>query len=175
MASTSIGSQKFASLEIVDSAKFDNEIVFDTLSMIGTDLSMVVEEDITLSSTNTTGNGGVNILSGMDIHLMCTTDNSTVWLLGGVESTTSPVTGNVVIGHSSDTMNPPTPTITSAFDGTNRQIGLFDASPVVQQTTIIPSAVYSSVGGSAVSTLDTFDGYTIGQVVAAMRNYGMLA
>lgn len=54
-------------------------------------------------------------------------------------------------------------------------LGIFGAPPVAQPTTAITAATYTAVGGSAVNSDDTFDGYTIGQIVAALRAIGALA
>lgn len=43
-----------------------------------------------------------------------------------------------------------------------------------RETTAVGSATFASVGGTAVNTNDTFDGYTIGQVVKALRNRNLL-
>ena len=172
MANTITGSQKFSSLEIVDSAKFDNEIVFDMLSMIGGNLSIITEEDITLSSTNTTEPGGINIMSGLDINIMCTFDASTIWITGGNNTPKSQVSGSVVMGYNTETK--PFETFQVEFDGSDALVSFFGNTPVVQQGKTIPSASYTSIGGNVVSTLDTFDGYTIGQIISALKNYGLL-
>lgn len=58
--------------------------------------------------------------------------------------------------------------------GGAKQMGFFGATPVVQQTTSIASATRTAVGGAAVNTNDTFGGYTIGQIVTALKAYGLL-
>lgn len=172
MANTIANSQKFSSLEIVDSAKFDNEIVFDVLSMVGGSISMVTEEDITLSSTNTTEPGGINIMSGLDINIMCTFDSSTIWLIGGMNDDIIQVSGSISLGYG--TNDTPFSTLKIEFDGTSPKIGFFNKEPVVQQNTDIESSTYVSNPGVNITTLDTFDGYTIGQIVKALRNYNLL-
>lgn len=45
-----------------------------------------------------------------------------------------------------------------------------------RETTAVTSATYNHVmGGNALHNTDTFDGYTVGQVVKALRNRGLLA
>jgi hypothetical protein len=44
-----------------------------------------------------------------------------------------------------------------------------------QQTTAITGATYTHVSSTAVHSLSTWDGYTIGQIVAALRAYGLLS
>ena len=48
-------------------------------------------------------------------------------------------------------------------------VGFYDSAPTIQPTTSITPGAYASVGGSAVSSNDTFGGYSIGQIVAALK------
>ena len=54
-------------------------------------------------------------------------------------------------------------------------IGFYGVTPVVQPTTGVTGATRVGGGGNAVTDTDTFDGYTIGQIVKALRNIGVLA
>lgn len=54
-------------------------------------------------------------------------------------------------------------------------VGLWGATPIVQPTTAVAAATRVGGGGTAVTDTDTFGGYTIGQIVAAMKNIGALA
>jgi hypothetical protein len=56
-----------------------------------------------------------------------------------------------------------------------QKLGLFGASPVVQPTTAVAAATFVAGAGTAVNDASTFDGYTIKQVVKALRTLGMLA
>lgn len=59
---------------------------------------------------------------------------------------------------------------------TDQKIGFWNATPVAQPTTGIAQATFlANAGGTAVNVDSTFDGYTLGQVVKAMRNLGLLA
>lgn len=55
-------------------------------------------------------------------------------------------------------------------------IGFFAASPVNQITTAVAEAAFATGGGggSIIKTDDTIGGYTMGQVVQALFNYGLL-
>lgn len=68
---------------------------------------------------------------------------------------------------------------TNVFRGLNSfvgNIGFFSVTPQVQQNTSSSSStVVHNVGGTNIKTVDTFDGYTIAQVVKALRTYGLLA
>ena len=81
----------------------------------------------------------------------------------------------------------PATTITDVFNMYAADITAGNAAPhfrtengnivkIYQQTTGVGSATFASPGGgSAVKTDDTFDGYTLQQIVKALRNTGLLA
>lgn len=54
------------------------------------------------------------------------------------------------------------------------KIGFFGTTQVVQATTAVSSAARNAGSGASIKTDDTFDGYTVGQVVKVLRNYGLL-
>jgi hypothetical protein len=58
---------------------------------------------------------------------------------------------------------------------TTQKIGLWNATPIVQPTTGVASATVVPSVSTAVMVNDTYDGYTIAQVVKALRNIGALA
>jgi len=69
-----------------------------------------------------------------------------------------------------------TTTGTKIGAATTQKLSFWNATPIVQPTTAVASAtVVSPGGGTNLKTDDTFDGYTIAQVVKALRNAGLLA
>ena len=58
---------------------------------------------------------------------------------------------------------------------TTGPIGVFGSSGSVQINTGGAAATISGSGGTAITTNSLFDGYTIAQVVKALRTYGWLA
>lgn len=58
---------------------------------------------------------------------------------------------------------------------TGQKIGLWNATPIVQPTTAVAAATFVAGAGTAVNDASTFDGYTLKQVVKALRNIGLLA
>lgn len=56
-----------------------------------------------------------------------------------------------------------------------QKLGFWNAAPVVQPTTAGGTATRVGGGGATVTDTDTFDGYTLGQVVKALRTVGILA
>lgn len=54
------------------------------------------------------------------------------------------------------------------------QVGFFRAIPVSQPTTSVGSATFAQNSGNAVNDASTFDGYTVAQIVQALRGLGLL-
>ena len=54
-------------------------------------------------------------------------------------------------------------------------LAFWGATPIVQPTTGVTSATRVGGGGTALTDTDTFDGYTLAQIVKALRNIGALA
>jgi hypothetical protein len=56
------------------------------------------------------------------------------------------------------------------------RVGFFGVTPHLQADTSIATIARTAVaGGNAVDDNDTFGGYTIGQIVTALKAYGLLA
>jgi len=68
-----------------------------------------------------------------------------------------------------------TTTGTKIGTGTTQKIGFWNATPIVQPTTGIAAATFTANTSGIANDTATFDGYTIGQVVKALRNAGLLA
>jgi len=59
---------------------------------------------------------------------------------------------------------------------TNHKLGFWNTTPIIQPTTgVAESAFTENAGGTVVNDDSTFDGYTLRQVVKALRNAGLLA
>lgn len=68
-----------------------------------------------------------------------------------------------------------TTTGTKIGTATSQKLGLWNATPIVQPTTGVGAATLVSNGGTALTDTDTFDGYTLKQIVKALREIGALA
>ena len=68
-----------------------------------------------------------------------------------------------------------TTTGTKIGTSTAQLLGFWNTAPVVQPTTAGPAATFVSNTSLTADDSATFDGYTIGQVVAALRTIGILA
>lgn len=174
MSKQVVTSSKHSSVEVVDSLKLDNELVFEDLNMEGTALVMTASEDIVISSTGTETPWGVSILSVGPVTSSST--ESTNWVLSGFDDGTTQNDGSVVLGHSTATT--PVAVVEAAYDGTadETRLGFFAATPVAQPTTAITGAVPFAANTSAISDgTATYGGYTVGQLVAALQALGIIA
>jgi hypothetical protein len=69
-----------------------------------------------------------------------------------------------------------TTTGTKIGTATNQKIGFWNVTPIEQPTTGIAEAAFvANAGGTTVTDDSTFDGYTLQQVVKALRDTGLLA
>jgi hypothetical protein len=59
--------------------------------------------------------------------------------------------------------------------GSNQKLAFWNATPVVQPTTGITGAAVQHNGGTSLGVNDTFGGYTLAKVVAALQQVGILA
>jgi hypothetical protein len=68
-----------------------------------------------------------------------------------------------------------TTTGTRIGTATNQRLSLWNATPIVQPTTSVAGATRVGGGGTTLTDTDTFDGYTLAQIVRGLRNFGAFA
>lgn len=68
-----------------------------------------------------------------------------------------------------------TSTGTKFGTATTQKLAFWNATPIVQPTTAVTAATFVANTSGTLNDSATFDGYTIGQVVKALRNIGLLA
>jgi hypothetical protein len=68
-----------------------------------------------------------------------------------------------------------TTTGTKIGTATSEKLSFWNATPIVQPTTAVASATLVTTLGVPLTSTDTFDGYTLAQIVKALRNTGLLA
>lgn len=68
-----------------------------------------------------------------------------------------------------------TTTGTKIGTATTQKLSFWNATPIVQPTTAVAAATFVANTSLIANDTATFDGYTIGQVVKALRNTGLLA
>lgn len=110
--------------------------------------------------TEATGTGTVR-------NIEFRTGGSTRLTVGSTGGLTIADANNVAVG---------TTTGTKIGTTTAQKIGFWNATPIVQPTTAVSGATVGATGaGDVVAASTTFDGYTIPQIVKALRNAGLLA
>lgn len=58
---------------------------------------------------------------------------------------------------------------------TSQKLSLWNATPIIQPTTGIAASTFTANTSAIANDTATWDGYTVGQVVKALRNFGLLA
>lgn len=64
---------------------------------------------------------------------------------------------------------------TKIATATSQKLGFWNAAPIVQPTTAIAASTFVANTSNITNDTATWDGYTIGQIVKALRNAGLLA
>ena len=121
----------------------------------------------TSTAWSTAGTGfGVNAASGFAGNLLDLQVNGTSeWNFSGTVFSIGEA-NDIAVG---------TTTGTKIGTATTQKLGFWDKTPVVQPTTGISGATFVADSGGSIHPTSTFDGYTIAQVVAALRQLGILA
>ena len=157
---------------------------------------------LTLNSTNGTGYSAIKIdASGVEKALIgfgnyLTTDGGvairtaastpfTIAIGGGVPTLTLAASGAATFSSSvtaasytvNDAGNITVGTTTGTKIGTaaSQKLSFWNATPIVQPTSAVAAATFVANTSLIMNDTATFDGYTIGQVVKALRNAGLLA
>ena len=92
-----------------------------------------------------------------------------------VGDVTGNVTGNVTATTGTSTFNNVEITgNTGVGNAGTDTIGFYCATKIVRPTTAVTAATFAANTSGIVDDTATFDGYTIGQVVKALRNLGLL-
>lgn len=100
-------------------------------------------------------------------NIFAARDNGTiVWSIADGGTLTAAEAANIAFG---------TVTGTKIGTATGQKIGFWNATPIVQPTTAGAAATFVANTSGIADDTATFDGYTIGQVVKALRNSGLLA
>ena len=110
---------------------------------------------------------GNSSTSNVSIFRLLNSSNTIIFDVFGTGSLGIADSGNLILG---------TTTGTKIGTATSQKIGFWNATPIVQPTTAIgESAFVENAGGTAVNDDSTFDGYTLRQIVKALRDAGLLA
>ena len=88
------------------------------------------------------------------------------WTIGANGDLTAADGENIIVGTTNGT---------KIGTSGSQKLGFWNATPIVQPNNSVAAANFVAGIGTSVTTLDAFDGYTIGQVVRALRNAGILS
>lgn len=145
---------------------------------IGTNGSIVVNSSGTnkfFRMIGTAGQSGQFSADGAGIYFGSTTSHPVRIIINN--GTYNPLTfesnGNITVENGRN-FNFNTITGTKIGTATNQKLSFWNATPIVQPTTAIASSTIVNGTGTASKQDDTFDGYTMAQVVKALRNIGIL-
>jgi hypothetical protein len=95
-------------------------------------------------------------------------------LIGGI-STGTGASGVRIKGYAAGASGTSDNSTSTVVEVLGNKLGLFAATPVVQPTTGITAATFTANTSGIADDTATWDGYTIGQIVAALRSLGALA
>ena len=83
------------------------------------------------------------------------------------------LTGSLTLADASNIIAGTT-TGTKIGTANTQKIGLWNTTPIVQPTTSITAATFAANTSGIANDTATYDGYTVGKVVKALRNFGLL-
>ena len=136
-----VGSQKYHALEVVDSLKVDNELVFSDLTLDGNDLSIVCEGTFSLMSmaTDTTAIDfvGIDMIAVEEVVISSSGKNAS--LLAGVDDTVN-TNGVVVLGHRDADGNTIVAHVQAGWVGGVNTLGFYGTAPIARQTGVAVTA-----------------------------------
>jgi hypothetical protein len=137
--------------------------------------SFVFNNRVSLPASSTT-KSSLNIASGT---APTSPNDGDIWFDGTKLSLRISSTTNAIITENiPDAINISVGTTTGTKIGTatTQKLSFWNATPIVQPTTAVAEAAFvENSGGTVVNVDSTFDGYTMQQVVKALRNAGLLA
>lgn len=110
------------------------------------------------------------------------TNAYTLYVTQPTAGTNATITNNFAVGFAgnvkiNDTFNLVFDTTNGTKIGTatTQKIGFWNATPIVQPTTAVAASTFVANTGTTVNDASTFDGYTLAQIVKALRNTGLLS
>jgi hypothetical protein len=134
------------------------------------------------ATTNIVG-GNIQVVGGQGASSSAGAANGGNIQLDGGQSFGTGVDGDVVVGNTRGNLRMAdgrnvvlnTTVGTKIGTATSQKLGFWNAAPIVQPTTAVSAASVVANSGTAINDASTFDGYTLAQVVRALRNAGLLA
>jgi hypothetical protein len=115
--------------------------------------------------------------AGNTLYSNSAASTSHIWSIGGTATANEVMRLDSTTHTLADAINMAFGTTTGTKIGTatSQKLSLWNATPIVQPTTAIAASTFVANTSGTVNDTATFDGYTIGQVVKALRSIGILA
>lgn len=129
---------------------------------------------MSINSTTSVGGGTVSGSTGATNQAVLVANGTAGATLQATPVLIDPATGTVTLPNSAN-VAAGTGAGTKIGTATSQKFGFWNATPIVQPTTAIAAATFVSNTSLIADDSATFDGYTLGQVVKALRNAGLLA
>lgn len=129
---------------------------------------------MSINSTTSVGGGTVSGSTGATNQAALVANGTAGATLQATPVLIDPATGTVTLPNSAN-VAAGTGAGTKIGTATSQKFGFWNATPIVQPTTAIAAATFVSNTSLIADDSATFDGYTLGQVVKALRNAGLLA
>lgn len=151
-----------------------NKIIRGT-STLNTEFALIVQNSAGTMLFQVRNDGGnVTVPSELRATGGISTNQITTFSTGNVNFPAQINTVNISIANNSNIILGTT-NGSKIGTATNQRLGFWNATPIVQPTTAIAAAAFVANTGTAVNDASTFDGYTMRQVVKALRDMGLLA
>ena len=125
---------------------------------------------IYMNQATASGNNYTLACGGTDTYIRGTASLSLVTNQAIISISTTQVITTDSINYSFGTT-----TGTKLGVSTTQKLSFWNATPIVQPTTAVAAATFVQNSGATIHPTSTFDGYTIEQVVRALRTIGLLA
>lgn len=147
-----------------------------TITLTGTTGSQVFIKSGTRTLAFESYGGDANYFSstGSDFIIRTTDSRNVVLRTNNTTRITIGADGTLNIAESSN-FRLGTTTGTKIADATNQKLSFWNATPIIQPTTTVSASTFVTNTSGILNDTATFDGYTIGQIVKALRNMGILA
>jgi hypothetical protein len=129
-------------------------------------------DDASINFTGTSFDIRSDVVTATDKLNLRGGTNGTGFLIGANEEMT--LTADLLTFSDSTNIAFNTTTGTKIGTATSQKLGFWNATPIVQPTTSVGAATLVGGGGTTITDTDTFDGYTLKQIVKALRNIGLL-
>jgi hypothetical protein len=171
-SSNSTNAINIAQADGTDFVTFDTTNKHVKIPVDSSKLYFGASDDASITFTGTSLDIRSDVVTATDKLNLRGGTNGTGFLIGANEEMT--LTADLLTFSDSTNIAFNTTTGTKIGTATSQKLGFWNATPIVQPTTSVGEATLVGGGGTTITDTDTFDGYTLKQIVKALRNIGLL-